>query len=114
MMRSLIFAMAVLLLATQSRPPAAPAKQPFTVVESTIPEMQTPMPEGRITAREILQQYLTRTATYEDKLNALTVVNPPPLEEAEPLDRDRPQGRLRGLCTAYPSPSKTISTRPTC
>jgi hypothetical protein len=51
MMRSLIFVMAGLLLSPQSRPPAAPAGQPFTVVESTIREMQTAMAEGRITDR---------------------------------------------------------------
>jgi amidase len=102
MMRSLIFAMAVLLLATQSRPPAALAKQPFTVVESTIREMQTAMAEGRITAREIVQQYLTRIATYEDKLNAVIVVNPHALEEAEALDRERAQGRLRGPLHGIP------------
>src|SRR5215468_3711253 len=102
MMRSLIIAMAGLLLATQSRPPAAPAKQPFTVVESTIHEMQTVMAEGRVTSREIVQQYLTRIATYEDKLNAVIVVNPHALEEAEALDRERAQGRLRGPLHGIP------------
>src|SRR5262249_48396799 len=96
MMRSLIVAMAGLLLAAQSRPPAAPARQPFTVVESTIREMQTAMAEGRVTAREIVRQYLTRIATYEDKLNAVIVVNPHALEEAEALDRERAQGKLHG------------------
>ena len=102
MMRSLIIAMAGLLLATQSRPPAAPAKQPFTVVESTIHEMQTVMAEGRVTSREIVQQYLTRIATYEDKLNAVIVVNPHALEEAEALDRERAQGKLRGPLHGIP------------
>ncbi len=102
MMRSLIFAMAGLLLATQSRPPASPARQSFTVVESTIREMQTAMAEGRITAREIVQQYLTRIATYEDKLNAVIVVNPHALEEAEALDRERAQGKLRGPLHGIP------------
>ena len=102
MMRSLIFAMAGLLLATQSRPPASPARQSFTVVESTIREMQTAMAEGHITAREIVQQYLTRIATYEDKLNAVIVVNPHALEEAEALDRERAQGKLRGPLHGIP------------
>ena len=102
MTRSLIFAMAGLLMATQSKPPAAPARQPFTVVESTIREMQTAMAEGRITAREIVQQYLTRIATYEDKLNAVIVVNPHALEEAEALDRERAQGKVRGPLHGIP------------
>jgi len=76
--------------------------QPFTVVESTIREMQTAMAEGRITSREIVQQYLMRIATYEDKLNAVIVVNPHALEEAEVLDRERAQGKLRGPLHGIP------------
>src|SRR5215467_1233001 len=102
MMRSLIFAMTGLLLAAQSRPPASPAEQPFTVVESSIHEMQTAMVERRVTAREIVRQYLTRIATYEDKLNAVIVVNPHALEEAEALDRERAQGKLRGPLHGIP------------
>jgi amidase len=102
MMRSLIFAVAGLLLATQGRPPASPAEQPFTVVESTIRDMQTAMAEGRVTAREIVRQCLTRIATYEDRLNAVIVVNPRAIEEAEALDRERAQGKLRGPLHGIP------------
>jgi amidase len=102
MLRSLIFVAAGLLLAAQSKPPAAPSERPFTVVESSIREMQTAMAEGRITAREIVRQYLTRIATYEDKLNAVIVVNPRALEEAEALDRERAQGKLRGPLHGIP------------
>ncbi|HEY9435296.1 MAG TPA: amidase family protein, partial [Blastocatellia bacterium] len=83
-------------------PPAAPAEQPFTVVESSIREMQTAMAEGRVTAREIVRQCLTRIATYEDRLNAVIVVNPRALEEAEALDRERAQGKLRGPLHGIP------------
>src|SRR6266511_5896736 len=102
MMRSLIFAMTGLLLAAQSRPPASPAEQPFTVVESSIREMQTAMAERRVTAREIVRQYLTRIGAYEDKLNAVIVVNPHAIEEAEALDRERAQGRIRGPLHGIP------------
>jgi amidase len=102
MMRSLIFVAAGLLLAAQSKPPASPVEQPFTVVESSIREMQTAMAGGRVTAREIVRQYLTRIATYEDKLNAVIVVNPRALEEAEALDRERAQGKLRGPLHGIP------------
>jgi amidase len=102
MTRSLIFAMAGLLLTIQSKPPATPAEQPFTVVESSIREMQTAMAEGRVTAREIVRQCLTRIATYEDRLNAVIVVNPRAIEEAEALDRERAQGKLRGPLHGIP------------
>src|SRR5215475_8117886 len=102
MMRYLIFVMAGLLLSAQSRPPASPARRQFTVVESNIREMQTAMSEGLVTSREIVQQYLTRIAMYEDKLNAVIVVNPHALEEAEALDRERAQGKLRGPLHGIP------------
>jgi amidase len=100
MTHSLVFATIALLLAAQTPPPAS--KQPFSVVESTIPEMQAAMQQGRITSREIVQQYLTRIATYEDKLNAVIVVNPHALEEAEARDRERTAGKIRGPLHGIP------------
>ena len=43
----------------------APRKA-FSVVEATIPEMRAAMEQGRVTARELVRQYLVRIATYED------------------------------------------------
>jgi amidase len=100
MTHSLVFATLALLLAAQTPPPAS--KQPFTVVESTIPEMQAAMQQGRTTSREIVQQYLTRIATYEDKLNAVIVVNPHALEEADARDRERAAGKIRGPLHGIP------------
>ena len=44
----------------RSAPPRPPRAQPFTVVEATIAEMRTAMEQGRMTSRELVQQYLTR------------------------------------------------------
>src|SRR6266705_6903060 len=74
----------------------------FSVVEASIPEMQAAMKEGRITSREIVRQYLTRIALYEDKLNAVITVNPEALEEAEARDRERAQGKIRGPLHGIP------------
>ena len=100
MTHSLVFATVALLLAGQTRPPASPAK--FTVVEATIREMQAAMQQGRITSKEIVQQYLIRIATYEDRLNAIITVNPHALEEAEARDRERAQGKIRGPLHGIP------------
>jgi amidase len=100
MTHSVVFATLAFLLAAQTPTPAS--KQPFTVVESSIREMQTAMQQGRITSREIVQQYLTRIATYEDKLNAVIVVNPHALEEAEARDRERTTGKIRGPLHGIP------------
>ena len=74
----------------------------FTVVEASIPEMQAAMRTGRVTSRELVLQYLTRIALYEDKLHAAITVNPNALKEAEALDRERAQGRIRGPLHGIP------------
>ena len=99
MTQSLVLATVALLLAAQAPRPLN--KQTFTVVESTIPEMQAAMKEGRVTSREIVVQYLTRIAMYEDKLNAIIAVNPHALDEADALDRERAQGKLRDVFKSY-------------
>jgi len=100
MTHSLVFVTVALLLASQTPTPSS--KRPFTVVESTIREMQTAMAEGRVTSREIVQQYLIRIATYEEKLNAIIAVNPRALEEADARDRERAAGKIRGPLHGIP------------
>jgi amidase len=77
-------------------------QRPFSVVEATIPQMREAMEQRRTTSRDIVQQYLTRIAIYEDKLHAAITVNPRALEEAEALDRERAAGRVRGPLHGIP------------
>jgi len=93
---------AAVLVITLAAASAGAKDKPFTVVEATIPEMQAALRSGRITSRELVQMYLSRIATYEDKLNAAIVVNPHALEEADALDRERAQGKLRGPLHGIP------------
>jgi amidase len=74
----------------------------FTVFEASIPEMQAALKSGRTTSHQIVQQYLTRIATYEDLLHAAITVNPRALEEADALDRERAQGHVRGPLHGIP------------
>ena len=74
----------------------------FDVVEASIPDMQSAMSEGRLTARDLVQRYLMRIALYENRLNASISVNPNALAEAERLDREREQGRVRGPLHGIP------------
>src|SRR6266508_1529481 len=83
------------LRAQNGRKPAAP-RTAFTVVETTIPGMRAAMEQGRATSRQIVQQYLTRIATYEDRLDAAITVNPKALELADERDRERAAGTIRG------------------
>ena len=88
---------------TSARVPAkSGAAKRFSVVEATIPEMQAAMKAGRTTSHEIVQQYLTRIAMYEDRLHAAITVNPKALELADERDRERAQGRIRGPLHGIP------------
>jgi amidase len=78
------------------------ATTPFSVVEKTIPEMQQAMQDGRVTSRQIVEQYLQRIALYEDRFNAVMTVNAKALEEADRLDAERKAGKVRGPLHGIP------------
>ena len=92
--------LAVVLTAVSLAPRAQPL--PFSVVEASIPEMRAAMEQGRVTSHELVQQYLTRIAMYEDKLHAAITVNRDALKEADERDRERAQGRVRGPLHGIP------------
>ena len=82
--------------------PRSGANQPFSVVEASIDGMRRALDARRTTSRDIVQQYLTRIALYEDRLNAAIYINPNALAEADLLDRERRQGRIRGPLHGIP------------
>jgi amidase len=81
---------------------AAQGQARFTVVEASIPQMQAAMAKGQVTSRQLVEQYLMRIGMYEDRLNAALAVNPNALAEADQLDRERAQGKLRGPLHGIP------------
>ena len=76
--------------------------EPFDIMEATIPELQAAMSEGRLTSRDLVQQYLTRIAVYENLLNPTITVNPNALAQAERLDRERAESGVRGPLHGIP------------
>jgi amidase len=78
------------------------AGQAFEVAEASIVQLRAAMEQGRATSREIVQQYLTRIAIYEDRLNAAITVNPRALAEAEARDLERARGKVRGPLHGIP------------
>ena len=90
----------VAILGRQSTP--GPAAAPFRVYETSIADLQAAMASGRTTSREIVSQYLMRLGIYEDRLNAAIAVNPHALDEADALDRERAQGKVRGPLHGIP------------
>jgi len=78
------------------------AQPPFSVVEASISDMRIALEQGRVTSRDLVTQYLTRIAMYEDKLHAAITVNRNALQEADALDRERAQGHIRGPLHGIP------------
>jgi amidase len=76
--------------------------RPFNVVETGIPELRQALSDGRLTSRQLVLEYLTRVALYEDQLKAAITVNPKVLAEADALDQERRQGKLRGPLHGIP------------
>jgi len=109
-MRRLLIAATLLASATlathaqnnPTKPTAPPASKSFTVVEATIADMRTAMEQGRVTSRQLVQQYLMRIGTYEDRLHAAITVNPAALSLAAERDRERSQGKVRGPLHGIP------------
>ncbi|MDE2806335.1 MAG: amidase [Gemmatimonadota bacterium] len=63
-----------------------PAPAPIPVVEATIAGVQEAIFSGRTTCRMVVQAYLDRIDAYEERINAITVVNPAALDRADELD----------------------------
>jgi amidase len=72
---------------------AQPAPKPFNVVGATIAETQAAIREGRTTCRAIVESYLARIQAYDQapidglRLNAIVLINPNALAEADACDR---------------------------
>src|SRR5207244_12764138 len=72
------------------------------VVEATMPELKDALKHKRITSRQLVQQYLDRIEKYNGTLNAIITLNPRALDEADALDRERAQRRVRGPLHGIP------------
>jgi len=96
----LLLAGLLAVLAACSKEPAP--KAPFSVVNASIPEIREALDEGRVTSRELVEQYLQRIATYELELNATLAVNDAALALADELDAERRAGKLRGPLHGIP------------
>jgi amidase len=77
----------------------------FDVMEKTIPELQSAMAAGTVTARQLAEAFLDRIAAYDKQgpaLNAIVAINPEALATADALDAERKAGRVRGPLHGIP------------
>jgi amidase len=89
-----------LLLTCIGGAPAASSGSDFDVMETSIAEIHHAMQSGRITAHALVDQYLKRIRAYDQptRLNAIVVLNPDAMADADRLDREFKQtGKLRPL-----------------
>ncbi|ANY66991.1 amidase [Paenibacillus sp. BIHB 4019] len=78
---------------------------PFLLPEATIASIQQAVGQGKLTYKELVQQYLDRIEKYDDqgiKLNAILTINPKALEIAEELDKERAASGIRGPLHGIP------------
>ena len=105
-----LIALAALFRRTRQRP-APPKPQPapviefFEVHELSISDLQSAMSSGRVTSRGLVESYLARIQAYDQagpRLNAIVTINPRAREDADAMDRERADKKLRGPLHGIP------------
>ena len=101
--RSVLIAAAALALlslpACQKQPLA---QTPFDVVDASVLDMQAALKEGRVTSRQLVDAYLARIQQYDGSLKSIISLNPHARDDADRLDRERAQGKVRGPLHGIP------------
>ncbi|WP_280318141.1 sigma-70 family RNA polymerase sigma factor, partial [Nocardia wallacei] len=88
-----------------TNPIQGPPSAPIDPERADIAGLQHAMRAGQITSAELVQTYLDRIRLLNDegpRLNAIRMVNPDALRDAERLDAERRQGRVRGPLHGIP------------
>jgi amidase len=85
-------------------PAPAPAST-FDVYEKSIVDLLAAQRIGTVTSHDLVEKYLARISAYDQagpRLNAMIVLNPRALDEADALDAERRAGRVRGPLHGIP------------
>jgi amidase len=89
----------------QPRPQPAPVMEFFEVHEQSILDLQSAMTSGRVTSRGLVESYLARIQAYDQagpRLNAVVLINPRARDEADALDLERADKKVRGPLHGVP------------
>jgi amidase len=81
----------------------------MTVVEASIPDLRAALQAGRVTSEGLVTACLDRIAAYDRSgicLNAVPVLNPAALDEAQASDQRRAQGQALGPLDGIPYTAK--------
>jgi Asp-tRNA(Asn)/Glu-tRNA(Gln) amidotransferase A subunit family amidase len=102
----LVGLLAALALAGASLSAGQPRPAPFELEETTIARIHAALRAGQLTCRGLVDQYLARIAAFDKAgpaLNAIVVINPHALAEADELDRRVKQGSMAGPLHCIPA-----------
>jgi len=83
----------------------APVIEFFEVHELSILDLQAALSSGRVTSRRLVESYLARIQAYDQagpRLNAILTINPRAREDADAMDRERAEGKVRGPLHGVP------------
>lgn len=97
--RSLVLALVFALGGTAA---CAPPSEPYEVTETSIAELHAALRDGRTTCRAVVDAHLARIAAYDDRLNAVTAVNPRAGARADSLDAALARGEVMGPLHCVP------------
>jgi amidase len=97
-------------VAADQRPSGRPQPEPavrefFEVHEQSIVDLQDAQTAGRVTSRGLVESYLARIQAYDQagpRLNAIVLINPRAREEADAMDRERADKKVRGPLHGIP------------
>ena len=76
--------------------------QVISVVDASLKDLQAAMAAGKVTSRQIVEQYLARIVTYDENLHATLSVNLDAVIDADRLDAERRAGKIRGPLHGIP------------
>jgi amidase len=88
-----------------ARPQPAPVMEFYEVHEQSILDLQAAMAAGRVTSRGLVESYLARIQAYDQagpRLNAIVMINPRARDEADAMDRERADKKVRGPLHGIP------------
>jgi Asp-tRNA(Asn)/Glu-tRNA(Gln) amidotransferase A subunit family amidase len=78
----------------------------FQLEETSIPRIHAAMKSGQLTCRGLVEQYLKRIEAYDKTgpaINAIVIVNPDALKQADEIDRAMKQGAATGPLFCIPT-----------
>src|SRR5579871_1374074 len=94
-----VAAAAIVSVAGARQKSSAPiARGHFEVTEATIAEAHAAMRTGKLTSHQLVEEYLRRIRAYDQstRLNAIVLVNPNALAEADKVDQEfKRTGKMR-------------------